>query len=169
MVLDYGRRALVLSLLICCTTVQAQIIPFQFQTQPDCPIALVNSSPTFGAGSDRRQFLTVKNRSAKSTIALIFQQAIWSEGKIDIIALERVSFIMRHGEQTRVSVSVADVLNRIEAAGRSGETIGKPVISVVTVEFLDGELWNAPGDSTGNSAPFFGRIQGLARTSKESI
>jgi hypothetical protein len=47
---------------------------------------------------------------------------------------------MLHGEQTSVLVSVADVLNRIEAADKSGEAIGKPVISVVTVELLDGEL-----------------------------
>jgi hypothetical protein len=39
-------------------------------------------------------------------------------------------------------------LNRLRAAGKAGETIGKPVLSVVVVEFVDGSLWNAPVDPT---------------------
>ena len=36
--------------------------------------------------------------------------------------------------------------NRIQTAFKSDETIGKPVLSVVVVEFIDGSVWRAPLD-----------------------
>jgi hypothetical protein len=141
------RQALLPALFFCCSLAQAQTIAFELQTYPDSPIALVTYTPsTVWIESDRRQFLTVKNESDKTTAALIFQQAISSGSKTEIVTLERVSIIIRPREKKRLSVSVMDVWNRMQAAAKAGETIGKPELSLVVVEFIDGSVWSAPPD-----------------------
>jgi len=122
------------ALFFCCTFAHAQTIGFALQTHPDSPIALVNYTPsTFRTESDRRQFLTVKNKSDKIAAAVLFQQAISSRSKTEILTLERVSIVIRPHEKKRLSVSVGDVWNRIQTAVKLDETIGKPVLSVVAV------------------------------------
>jgi hypothetical protein len=144
-ILPSCHRALLSALFFCSAFAQAQTIAFELQTHLDSPIALVNLAPTtFRIEGDRRQFLTVKNESDKFTAAVVFQQAISSGSKTEIVTLERVSIIIRPGEKKRLSVSVLDVWNRIQTAVKAGETIGKPVLSVVVVEFIDGSLWSAP-------------------------
>lgn len=141
------RRALLSALFFCCTFAHAQTIAFDLHTHSDSPIALINFTPsTFRTGSDRRQFFTVKNESDRATAAVVFQQAISSGSKTEIVTLERVSIIIRPREKKRLSVSVQNVWNRIQTAVKAGETIGKPVLSVVVVEFIDGSLWSAPPD-----------------------
>ena len=88
----------------------------------------------------------MKNESDKVTAAVLFQQAISIGSKTEIVTLERVSIIIRPRERKRLSVTVRDLWNRIQTAVKSGETIGKPVLSVVAVEFIDGSLWSAPSD-----------------------
>ena len=146
-ILPNHRRALLSVLFFCGTFAHAQTIDFQLQTHLDSPIALVNYTPgTFRIESDRRQFLTVKNGSDRVTAAVVFQQAISSESKTEIVTLERVSIVIRPREKKRLSVSVQDMWNRIQSAVKSGETIGKPELSVVVVEFIDGSVWSAPPD-----------------------
>ena len=140
-------RTLLSALFFCCTFAHAQTIGFELQTHPESPIALVNYTPSaLRTGSDRRQFFTVKNKSDKVTAAVVFQQAIGSGSKTEILTLERVSIVIRPREKKRLSVSVGDVWNRIQAAVKSGDTIGKPELSVVVVEFIDGSSWSAPLD-----------------------
>jgi len=142
--------SLLLALFLFCTPAQAQTIPFEIQSYPDSPIVIVNLIPgVFRAGSGRRQFVTVKNQSGKGIAAVACQQTISNGTKVEIVALEPSSILMGPGEKKRLSVSVADVWNRIQIAGTSGKTIGKPALGVVTVEFLDGTLWNAPMGRTG--------------------
>ena len=108
---------------------------------------MVNYSPsTVWIETDRRQFLTVRNESDKATAAVIFQQAIASGPRTEILTLERVSIIIRPREKKRLSVSVMDVWNRVRTAVKASETIGKPELSVVVVEFIDGSVWSAPPD-----------------------
>ena len=141
------RRVLLSALLFCCTSARAQTIAFELQTYLESPITLVNYTPAiFRIESDRRQFLTVKNESDRATAAVIFKQAISSGSKTVIVALERVSVIIRPREKRRLSVSVQDVWDRIQAAVKSGETIGKPILGVVVVEFIDGSSWSAPAE-----------------------
>lgn len=140
-----GVSLLGLALLVHSTSVQAQTIAFELQNYQDSPVTIVNLVPgILRLGSDRRQFVTVKNQSGKGTAALAFQQTLSNGPKTEIIALERVSFVLAPGEKKRLSVSVGDVWNRILAPGTSPEASGKAVLSVVTVEFMDGTLWNAP-------------------------
>ena len=139
------RRALLSALFFCCTFADAQTISFELQTHRDSPMALVDFTPgTFRAESDRRQFFTVKNESDKVATAVLFQQAISSGSKTEIVALERVSIMIGPREKKRLSVSVQDVWSRIQAAVKSGETIGKPILSIVVVELIDGSSWSAP-------------------------
>ena len=141
------RRTLLSALLFCCTFARAQTIAFEFQTHPNSPVTIVNFIPgTLRAASDRRQFFTVKNESGKVTTAVIFQQTIGSGSRTEILTMERVSIIMRPHEKKRLSVSVRDVWNQLQAAGKAGEAIGKPVFSVAVVEFIDGSAWSAPLD-----------------------
>ena len=143
------RQALLLVLFVACTSAHAQTSAFELQTHLDSPIALVNFAPgTFRTESDRRQFFTVKNRSDKVTAAVVFQQAIGGGSTTEIVALERVSVIIRPRESKRLSVSVRDVWSRIQTAARAGEAIGKPSLSIVAVEFIDGSSWSAPPDLT---------------------
>jgi len=140
------RRTLLSSLFLCCSFAHAQAIAFELQTRLDSPIALVNFNPgMFRTQSDRRQLFTVKNESDKFTVAVVFQQTIGSGSKTEIVALERVSVIIRPGEKKRLSVSVRDVWDRIHTV-KAGETIGRPVLSVVVVEYIDGSSWNTPLD-----------------------
>jgi hypothetical protein len=142
-----NHRALLSRLLFCCTVANAQTITFELQTHPDSPLAVITyASSTIRTPSDRRQFLTVKNESANITVAMLFQQAVSSGSKTEILSLERVSIIMRPHEKKRLSVSVADVWDRIQTTAQSARTTGKPVLSVVAVEFIDGSIWSAPSD-----------------------
>ena len=138
-------RSLLSALFLCCSFAHAQTIAFELQTYPDSPIGLVNYTPTiFRMESDRRQFFTVRNESDKVAAALVFQQAIRSGSRTDIVSLERVSIIIRPREKKRLSVSVQNVWDRIQNAAKASETIGRPALSVVAVEFLDGSSWSAP-------------------------
>ena len=141
------RRTLLSALFFCCTFAHAQTLAFELQTNLGSPIALVNFAPgAFRTQSDRRQFVTVKNESDKVTAAVVFQQAIGSGSKTEIVALERVSVVIRPSEKKRLSVSVRDVWNQLQATVKAGETTGKPVLSVAAVEFIDGSAWSAPLD-----------------------
>ena len=148
-ILPNRRQALLLVLFVACTSAHAQTSAFELQTHLDSPIALVNFAPgTFRTESDRRQFFTVKNKSDKVTAAVVFQQAIGGGSRTEVVTLERVSIIIRPRESKRLSVSVRDVWNRIQTAANAGEAIGKPLLSVVVVEFIDGSSWSAPPDLT---------------------
>ena len=139
------RRTLLSALFFCCTIAHAQTIAFELQAIPDSPVALVSLIPgTIRVASDRRQFVTVKNESDKVTVAVVFQQTIGNGSKTEIVTIERVSIVMRPHEKKRLSVSVRDVWNQLQAAGKAGETIGKPVLSIAVVEFIDGSSWSAP-------------------------
>lgn len=139
------RPTLLLALLLSCAPGHAQKIAFHFQTAQDCPVAFVEyTATTIRAGSDRRQFVTVKNSSGRGIAAMVFQQTISRGEKTEILTLERVSIIIGPREKKRLSVSVEDWWDRIQNAGGSDEGIGKPVLSVVVVEFVDGTQWNAP-------------------------
>jgi hypothetical protein len=133
------------ALFLCCSLAHAQTIAFELQTYPDSPIGLVNYTPsTFRMESDRRQFLTVKNESDRAVVALVFQEAIGSGSKTEIVTLERVSIMIGPRVKKRLSVSVQNVWDRIQTAAKASETIGRPALSVVAVEFLDGSSWSAP-------------------------
>jgi hypothetical protein len=142
------RRTLLSALFFCCTFAHAQTVAFNLETHADSPVALVNLIPgTLRVATDRRQFVTVKNESDKITAAVVFQQTIGSGSKADIVTIERVSIIMRPHEKKRLSVSVRDVWNQLQSAGKSGgETASKPLLSVTVVEFIDGSSWSAPTD-----------------------
>jgi hypothetical protein len=143
------RRASLSALFLCCVCAHAQTIAFEFQTIPDSPVAIVNFIPgTLRAAADRRQFFTVKNESGKVAVAVVFQQTVGAGSKTEILTIERVSIIIRPRETKRLSVSVRDVWNQLQAAGKAGEPVGKPVLSVAVVEFIDGSSWSAPLDRT---------------------
>ena len=144
-ILRNRRLALLSALFLCCTLAHAQNIAFEIQTRPDSPIALVNYTPsTFRIEGDRRQFLTVENRSDKAMVALVFQQAIGGGSRAEIVTIERVSIMIRPRQKKRLSVSVQNAWDRIQTAAKAGETLGRPVLSVVAVEFIDGSSWNTP-------------------------
>lgn len=140
-----NHRLALLSALFFCVFAHAQTIAFELQSQPDSPVALVDFTPgTFRAESDGRQFFTVKNKSGRVAAAMVFQQAVGSGSKTAIVTLERVSILIRPGEKKRLSVSVRDVWNRMQTGIKAGQTLGKPVLSIVVVEFVDGSVWSAP-------------------------
>jgi len=123
----------------------AQTVPFEFQTHPHSPVSIVNFIPgTLRAASDRRQFFTVKNDSDKVASAVVFQQTIATGSKTEIVTIELVSIIIRPHEKKRLSVSVRNVWNQLQAAGKETGTTPKPVLSVAVVEFIDGSAWSAP-------------------------
>jgi len=136
--------SLLLGLLLCCVPGDAQKIAFHLQTAQDCPVAFVDYTSTTIRASDRRQFVTVKNSSDRGIAAMVFQQTISKGPKTEILTLERVSIIIGLREKKRLSVSVEDLWGRIQSAGGSDEGIGKPILSIVVVEFVDGTQWNAP-------------------------
>ena len=140
-------RVLPMALLFCSIPALAQKIPFDLRSFPDSPIAFVGAGPgIFRDGTGRRMFFTIKNESEKAVVGLVFEQDISSSDTKEILTLERISVIVRSGERKRLSVSVEDVWNRIQAAAKSGAAIGKPAISIVVVEFVEGGLWHAPLD-----------------------
>lgn len=140
-----NRSLALLSALFFCVFAHAQTIAFELQSHPDSPIALVDFTPgTFRVESDRRQFFTVKNKSDRVAAAMVFQQAVGSGSKTEIVILERVSILIRPGEKKRLSVSVRDVWNRMQTGIKAGQTLGKPALSIVVVEFIDGSVWSAP-------------------------
>lgn len=140
-------RLLLPALCLYCAGGHAQTIGFDLQTRQDSPITLVTFTPsTFRTGQDRRQFITVKNDSDKATAAVVFQQTLSSGSTSEIVALERVSIIIRPREKKRLSISVRDVWDRIRTAVKAGEAYSNPVLSVAVVEFIDGTAWNAPPD-----------------------
>ena len=143
--MPHRRRALLSTLFFCCSLAHAQTLAFEVQTYRDSPIGLVSYTPsTFRIESDRRQFLTVKSESDRAVVALVFQEAIGSGSKTEIVTLERVSIVIGPREKKRLSVSVQTVWDRMQRAGRAGESIGRPILSVVAVEFIDGSSWSAP-------------------------
>jgi hypothetical protein len=145
MKLSARRRSLLLVPIVCATFVHAQPLDFQLQTHTGCPLALLNFAPgTIRSESDRRRFLTVKNESDKFAAAVVFQQTIGSGPSAEIVTIERVSILIRPRETKRLSVSVRDVSNQLQAAIKAGEAVGKPVLSVTVVEFTEGSAWHAP-------------------------
>jgi hypothetical protein len=84
--------------------------------------------------------ITIKNDSKKSVAAVLFEQTVAAGSKIEIVALERVSILLAAGEKRRVSVAVGDM----SAKQQSGEPLGRPMLSIVAVEFMDGSQWTAP-------------------------
>jgi hypothetical protein len=123
----------------------AQTIDFELHTFPESPVIFADSGNAPVPGIPRRQFVTVRNQSKKSVAAVMFEQSVANGSKTEIVALERVSILFAAGEKRRVSVAVAEVLQKMQ----SGEPMERPVLSVVAVEFMDGSHWTAP---TGSDA-----------------
>ena len=118
---------------------------FELRTYPDSPVTFAGDNARAPApGVPRRQFVTIKSESRKSIAAVIFQQSIAGGPKIEIVAMERVAIAVAPAEKKRVSVAVADMSAKLEAARQAGGSLSQPVLSVVAVEFLDGTQWNAP-------------------------
>jgi hypothetical protein len=80
----------------------------------------------------------------------MFEQTVTNGSKTEIVALERVSILFAAGEKRRVSIAVADMSRKLQ----SGEPLGRPVLSVVAVEFLDGTQWSAPTASGAHARQF---------------
>ena len=143
--LSNRRRTLLSALFICCSSARAQTLAFELQVRPDSPIGVVDFAPgTFRSQSDRRQFITVKNESDKAASAVVFQQTVGNGSRTEIVTLERVSIVIRPREKKRLSVSVQKAWDRIQTAAKASEALGRPVLSVVAVEFIDGSSWNVP-------------------------
>lgn len=130
---------LAIALLLWCGLALGQTVDFELQTYPDCPVVFADNARTPAPGVPRRQFVTVRNASRKSVAAVTFQQSVSEGSKTEIVAIEHVDIAMAPGEKKRVSISVEEVRQR--------SLPGKPVLSAVAVEFLDGTLWNAPTKS----------------------
>ena len=122
---------------------RAQTVDFELRTFPDCPVIFTDSAQAAAPGVPRRQFVAIKNASKKSIMAVIFEQSVAHGSKTEIVALERVSILFAAGEKRRVTIAVADMSQKLQ----SGDPLGRPVLSVVAVEFLDGSQWNAPTGS----------------------
>ena len=86
----------------------------------------------------------MKNDSDKVATAIVFQQTVGSGSKTEIVAIERVSVIIRPREKKRLSISVRDVWNHYQNAVKAGESTGNPAPSIVVVEFIDGSSWSTP-------------------------
>jgi len=139
------RRAMILALLAGCMAAHAQTFGFEYQSYPNSPVAFVNRAVNMvRIGSDRRLFVTIRNQAEKAAIGVVFQEALPNGLGAEIVSLERVSILIRPRETKRLSISIVDVWNRLQAAGKTREPASKPVLSVVTVEFSDGTLWNVP-------------------------
>ena len=133
-----------------CASVRAQSVPFTLQTYQDSPISLLSITATvFRADGGRREFVKLTNRSDKAISGLLFQETMPDGSRTQIVALEQISVIFRPRETKRLSINVEDVWNRVHNAAKSGATPGKPVLSVVGVEFIDGSIWSAPVDRAG--------------------
>ena len=125
---------------------QAQTVDFELRSVPESPVTFADSTNTALPGVPRRQLVTIKNDSKKSVAAVLFEQTLANGEKTDIVAIERVSILFAAGEKRRVSVAVADMYQKLQSGGPSG----RPVLSVVAVEFMDGSQWNAPTGSKLN-------------------
>ena len=124
---------------------RAQNIAFEMRSYPDSPIVFPNSSWTpWRAGSDYRMFVTIQNKSEKAVSGITFEAALSAGARREIVSLERVSLVILPQEKKRVSVTIMNVLDRARSAAAAGESTGNPVLSVVSVEFVDGALWHAP-------------------------
>jgi hypothetical protein len=121
----------------------AQTVDFELRTLPESPVVFADSASAPVPGVPRRQLVTVKNQSKKSVAAVMFEQSVANGSKVEIIALERVSILFAAGEKRRVSIAVGDIFQKLQ----SGEPLGRPVLAVVAVEFLDGSQWTAPAGS----------------------
>ena len=136
---------LALAVLIWCSLGRAQTVDFELRTYPDCPVVFAgDNARAVAPGAPRRQFVTIRNQSKKNTAAVIFQQTVSDASvpdgsKAGIVAIERVGIVMAPGAKTRVTISVEEVRKKVPP--------GRPVLSVVAVEFLDGTQWNAPTGS----------------------
>ena len=125
------------------TLAHAQTVDFEMHTFPESPVVFADTANAVAPGVPRRQLVTVKNDSKKSVAAVVFEQTITAGSKIEIVALERVSILFAAGEKRRVSVAVDDMSAKL----RSAEPAGRPVLSIVAVEFMDGGVWCAPTGS----------------------
>jgi hypothetical protein len=121
----------------------AQTVDFELRTYSESPVIFADTTNAVAPGVPRRQLVTVKNDSKKSVAAVTFEQTIAAGSKIEIVALERVSILFAAGEKRRVSVAVSDMSAKLQ----SGEPVGRPVLSIVAVEFMDGSVWSAPTGS----------------------
>ena len=137
---DAARLGCLFALLVLGPLVQAQTVDFELRSFPDSPVVFADSANTALPGVPRRQLVTIKNDSKKSVAAVLFEQALANGEKTDIVAIERVSILFPAGEKRRVSVAVADMYQKLQAGGPSG----RPALSVVAVEFMDGSQWSAP-------------------------
>jgi len=122
-----------------------QTVDFTLRTFPDSPIVFAGTVPAAAPGAPRRQFVAIGSASKKAISAVIFEQSVGSGSKTAIVAIERVGILVQPGEKKRLSVAVEDISQKLP----SGEPPGRPVLSIVAVEFLDGSQWNAP---TGSGA-----------------
>ena len=139
------RRVMILALLGGCMPAHAQTFGFEYRSYPDSPMAFVNRPVNMvRTGSDRRLFVSIRNQAEKAAIGIVFQEALPNGLGTEIVSLERVSIAIRPRETKRLSISIVDVWNRLLSAGKAREQASRPVLSVVTVEFSDGTLWNAP-------------------------
>jgi hypothetical protein len=131
------------ALLLVAAPVRAQAVEFELRTFPESPVIFTDSAQPMAPGVPRRQFVSIKNASRKSIMAVIFEQTVAKGSKTEIVALEHVSIVFAAGEKRRVTIAVADMSQKLQ----SGEQLGRPVLSVVAVEYLDGTQWNAPTGS----------------------
>lgn len=123
----------------------AQAVDFELRKYPESPVVFADSASAPAPGIPRRQLVTVRNDSKKSVAAVMFEQSVANGSKIEIVALERVSILFAAREKRHVSVAVGDMFRKLQ----SGGTLGRPTLSIVAVEFLDGSQWDAP---TGSDA-----------------
>ena len=131
---------------------QAQPVAFNLQTYPDSPISLMGYTATLvRIGSSRRQFVTVKNLSDRAISGMLLQQTNSSGERPHIIALERISIIIRPHESKRLSVNVDEAWSQVQASSKSGSHAEKPVLSIVVVDFVDGSTWRAPLSTASDS------------------
>jgi hypothetical protein len=121
----------------------AQTVDFETRTFSESPVVFVDAAPMLASSAPRRQFITVKNASKKSVMAVLFEQRMASGSKSEIVALERVSLVFAAGEKRRVTIAVGDVVEKLQAR----DSAVRPVLSIVAVEYLDGTQWNAPTES----------------------
>lgn len=128
------------AVLVLSAAVWAQTVEFDLLTFPDSPVVFADTTQSAVPGIPRRQLVTIKDASKKSVSAVIFEQTVAKGSKTEIVAIERVSIVMAAGEKRRVTVAVADMSAKLE----SGAMLGRPVLSIVAVEYLDGTQWNAP-------------------------
>jgi hypothetical protein len=118
----------------------AQAVDFELRTVSGSPVVFAGAASEPVPGIPRRQLVAIRNEAKKPVLAVIFEQSVADGGGISIIALDRVEIVFPPGGKRRVSVDVADVSQKLH----SGELPGRPVLTLVAVEFLDGSQWNAP-------------------------